>query len=151
MLHTNSWCMWLPHSDGVQSLKILQYYNIRCISVPQTHSQRGLKICVWLWQGVDTLMPGHLQHTAANIDADLQHTAVKSHVRCDPTLHATNIYFNCFIFQQTNITINPHTSLWWPETTFCPSILFLSLSLSDFSWHSWHSSEVSIKRTWMNF
>ena len=120
-------------------------YNIRCISVPQTHSQRGLKICVWLWQGVDTLMPGHLQHTAANIDADLQHTAVKSHVRCDPTLHATNIYFNCFIFQQTNLTINPYTSLWWPETTLCPSILFLSLSLSDFSWHSWHSSEVSIR------
>ena len=48
-------------------------------------------------------MPGHLQHTAANIDADLQHTAVKSHVRCDPTVHA-----NKYLLQ--NITINPQAS-----------------------------------------
>ena len=61
----------------------------------------GAALCVYPLQGVDTLMPGHLQHTAANIDADLQHTAVKSHVRCDPSLHA-NKYFLQLLHISTN-------------------------------------------------
>ena len=111
-------------------------YNIRCISVPQTHSQRGLKICVWLWQGVDTLIPGHLQHTAANIDAELQHTAVKSHVRCDPSLHA-NKYFLQLLHISTNKYNNKssHQPLMaWDyllSINFIPVIIIVGLFLTQ--------------------
>ena len=89
-----------------------------------------LKICIWLWPG------GHLQHTAANIDADLQHTAAKSHVRCDPTLHA-----NKYLFRLLHISTNKYNNksshqplMAWDyllSINFIPVIIIVGLFLTQ--------------------